>query len=82
MIAELQEQLAEKKVSIKLTVKARSWLATKGYKPEYGARPLRRLILTEIGDTLTDEILFGELVKGGTVKIGLRNKKLTFTYLK
>jgi ATP-dependent Clp protease ATP-binding subunit ClpA len=80
MVTELQVQLAEKKVVIKLTPKARSWLAEKGYDPDYGARPLRRLIMKEVGDILTEEILFGELVRGGTVKVGVRNKKLTFTY--
>ncbi len=82
LVAELQVQLAERKVSIKLTAKARAWLAKTGYEPAYGARPLRRVILKEIGDVLTDEILFGELVSGGLVTVGLRNKKLTFAYKK
>ena len=80
LVAELRIQLAEKKVLLKLTAAARSWLAKKGYDPAYGARPLRRLILKEIGDVLTDEILFGELVAGGKVTVGVRNKKLMFTY--
>ncbi|MCK5069724.1 MAG: AAA family ATPase, partial [Desulfocapsa sp.] len=80
LMAELQIQLAERKVVINLTSAARSWLAKTGYEPAYGARPLRRLILKEIGDVLTDEILFGELVSGGSVTVGTRNKKLTFSY--
>ena len=80
LMAELQIQLAERKVVINLTSAARSWLAKTGYEPAYGARPLRRLILKEIGDVLTDEILFGELVSGGSVTVGVRNKKLTFSY--
>ncbi len=80
MVVELQEQLADRKVSISLTTGARSWLAKKGYEPAYGARPLRRLILKEIGDVLTDQILFGELVTGGHVTVGTRKKKLTFSY--
>jgi len=80
LMAELQLQLAERKVEIHLTAAARSWLAKTGYEPAYGARPLRRLILKEIGDVLTNEILFGELVSGGMVTVGVRNKKLTFTY--
>lgn len=80
LVAELQVQLAEKKVAINLTSAARNWLAKEGYDPAFGARPLRRLILKEIGDVLTDEILFGELVAGGQVTVGLRNKKLTFSY--
>lgn len=80
MVAELQVQLADRKVTIDLTTGARSWLGKEGYQPAFGARPLRRLILKEIGDVLTDEILFGELVAGGHVTVGVRNKKLTFTY--
>jgi len=80
MVAELQVQLADRKVSISLTAGARNWLAKEGYEPSFGARPLRRLILKEIGDVLTDEILFGELAGGGHVTVGLRKKKLTFSY--
>jgi len=82
LIKELEVQLAEKRVSIKLTSEARSYLARKGYDPDYGARPLRRLILKEIGDTLTEEILFGKLAKGGEATIGFREKKLIFRYQK
>ena len=80
MIGELQVQLADKKVSISLTPAARRWLAKEGYDPGYGARPLRRLIIKEIGDRLTEEILFGSLSKGGKVKIGNRHGKMTFQF--
>ena len=80
MINELQAQLSEKKVSITLTEPAREYLAMKGFDPDYGARPLKRLIMQEIGDSLSEEILFGQLTGGGDVKIGLKNKKLTFNY--
>jgi ATP-dependent Clp protease ATP-binding subunit ClpA len=77
---ELQAQLSEKNISISLTPSARRWIAREGYEPAYGARPIRRLIMKEIGDTLTDEILFGALKKGGNVKIGRKNNKMTFRY--
>ena len=80
MIAELQEQMIERKVRIELSGAARAWLADKGYDPDYGARPLRRLIMQEIGDVLADEILFGRLIRGGLVKVGVREKKLLFNY--
>ena len=80
MTLELQAQLSEKNISISLTPSARRWIASEGYEPAYGARPLRRLIMKEIGDTLTDEILFGALKKGGNVKIGRKNNKMTFRY--
>jgi ATP-dependent Clp protease ATP-binding subunit ClpA len=69
MINELQDRLREKMVVITLTEKARQWLAKAGHDPDYGARPLRRLIMTEIGDRITEEILFGSLAKGGTVQV-------------
>ncbi|UCD66501.1 MAG: AAA family ATPase, partial [Deltaproteobacteria bacterium] len=80
MVAELELQLNEKRVSISLSAKARSYLASKGYDPDYGARPLRRLILTEIGDILTEEILFGKLSKGGKALVDSKGKKLVFSY--
>ncbi|WP_028578844.1 ATP-dependent Clp protease ATP-binding subunit ClpA [Desulfogranum japonicum] len=80
MVAELQDQLKEKEIKISLTPAAKSWLAKEGYQPAYGARPLRRLIMKEIGDVLTEEILFGELKNGGTVRVGRRNNAVTFRY--
>lgn len=82
LIGELEAQLAEKRVSIKLTSMARKYLAKKGYDPDYGARPLRRLIMKEIGDILTEEILFGKLAKGGEATVGQREGELIFSYKK
>jgi ATP-dependent Clp protease ATP-binding subunit ClpA len=82
LIKELESQLAEKRVSITLSPAAKVWLAEKGYDPDYGARPLRRLIMKEIGDVLTEEILFGELAKGGEAQIDLQDGQLSFSYVK
>ncbi len=82
LIAELRLQLAEKKVSIVLQDKARTWLAKKGHDPAYGARPLRRLIMKEIGDVLTDEILFGNLTQGGEATVDFKDGSLSFSYIK
>ncbi|PHR28551.1 MAG: ATP-dependent Clp protease ATP-binding subunit ClpA [Desulfotalea sp.] len=82
LIKELETQLAEKRVTIKLTSSARKYLAKEGYDPNYGARPLRRLIMKEIGDTLTEEILFGQLAKGGEVQVDRKNDKLVYCYTK
>jgi ATP-dependent Clp protease ATP-binding subunit ClpA len=69
-IAEVDEQLRERKVEIELTPAARSWLAVKGYDPDFGARPLGRVIQTELKDRLADDVLFGALSKkGGRVVI-------------
>ncbi len=80
LIRELQVQLTDKRVQIKLTAKAKRWLAGKGYDPNYGARPLGRLIMVEIGDVLAEEILFGKLRQGGQVRVGLKKDKLTFAF--
>lgn len=79
-INELQKQLSQKKVVIGLSDNARDWLAARGYDPQFGARPLGRLIQTEIKDILSEEVLFGKLSKGGKVLIDLDNDKLTFNY--
>lgn len=65
----LKNGLFEKKVFFELTSSARDWLARKGYDPKLGARPLQRLIRTEIEDVLAKEVLFGKLTKGGKVKV-------------
>jgi ATP-dependent Clp protease ATP-binding subunit ClpA len=77
-VLQLETQLAERHVAITLEPDARAWLATKGYDPKYGARPLARLIQTEVRNPLTDEILFGGLEHGGTVRIGLADDALQF----
>jgi ATP-dependent Clp protease ATP-binding subunit ClpA len=79
-ILQLEAQLAERRVAIALEPEARAWLATKGYDPVYGARPLARVVQTEVRDPLTDQILFGQLENGGTVTIGLKDDALDFAY--
>jgi ATP-dependent Clp protease ATP-binding subunit ClpA len=79
-VLQLEAQLAERRVAITLTSDARAWLATKGYDPVYGARPLARVVQREVRDPLTDEILFGKLERGGTVTIGVADDRLTFAF--
>jgi ATP-dependent Clp protease ATP-binding subunit ClpA len=78
-VLELEAQLRERRIAFTLTPEARAYLAKKGYDTRYGARPLSRLIQSEVRDPLTEEILFGELENGGTVTIGFDAEKLTFT---
>jgi len=80
LIGELVGQLAEKRVKIRLSEAARKYLAHKGYDPDYGARPLRRLIMEEIGDPLTEEILFGKLARGGDVLVEVKDDTISFSY--
>ncbi len=79
-ILQLEAQLSERSIAITLDPEARAWLARKGYDPVYGARPLARVIQTEVRDPLTDEILFGRLEQGGTVTIRLADDTLTFDF--
>jgi len=79
-VLELEAQLRERKVAIDLKPEARVHLAKKGFDPVYGARPLNRLVQTEVRNPLTDEILFGRLEHGGTVHVGFDGEKLTFDY--
>ncbi|MCZ6563213.1 MAG: ATP-dependent Clp protease ATP-binding subunit ClpA [Deltaproteobacteria bacterium] len=79
-IMELDIQLNEKKVFLHLSPKGRRWLAKRGYDPIFGARPMERLIQTEIKRSLAEEILFGKLQNGGKVDIDESDDKLTFTY--
>ncbi|MBB1448406.1 ATP-dependent Clp protease ATP-binding subunit ClpA [Pseudoalteromonas sp. SG41-6] len=79
-IVELQAQLDKKSVNLELTSKAREWLADKGYDKAMGARPMARVIQEELKKQLANEILFGELVDGGTVKISVKDKKIRFDY--
>jgi len=79
-ILELDAQLNEKRVFIQLTPAARIYLAAKGYDPTFGARPMARLIQTEIKRVLADDILFGQLRDGGRVEIDAVDGALTFAY--
>jgi ATP-dependent Clp protease ATP-binding subunit ClpA len=72
-INELNGQLAEKRVLVKLTKEAREWLATNGFDARYGARPMSRLIHEKIKQPLANEILFGKLTDGGSVAVSAKN---------
>ncbi|MEA3523575.1 MAG: ATP-dependent Clp protease ATP-binding subunit ClpA [Campylobacterota bacterium] len=73
-IAELNQDLKKKKVSIELSKKAKGYLAQMGYEPEMGARPLTRMIQEYIKDPLSDELLFGKLKNGGHVKVDYKKE--------
>jgi ATP-dependent Clp protease ATP-binding subunit ClpA len=77
---ELEGQLQDKKVALVVDEDAKIWLAEHGYDPQMGARPMARIIQNKIKKPLANEILFGSLSHGGTVKVGVRNGKLVFEY--
>ena len=69
LVGELGGQLDDRKITIDLTDAARDWLAEHGYEPDFGARPMRRLIDEKIKRKLADEILFGKLADGGKIVV-------------
>jgi ATP-dependent Clp protease ATP-binding subunit ClpA len=81
-IFRLESQLADRNVTIQLDDKARKWLVDRGYDRANGARPMARLIAEQIKRPLADEVLFGKLTKGGTVKVTVGDGELAFNISK
>ncbi len=79
-IVKLNKQMAAKKITIKLGKKARTYIAEEGYSDVFGAREIARVIDKKIKEALTDEILFGVLKDGGTVKVTYKQEKLDFVF--
>ncbi len=79
-IVELQVQLDNKGVSMEIDDKARQWLADKGYDRAMGARPMARVMQEHVKKNLANELLFGELVNGGSVKITVKKDELKFDF--
>jgi ATP-dependent Clp protease ATP-binding subunit ClpA len=77
-VLELEAQLADRNVTVDLSDDAADWLAKNGFDELYGARPLARVIQEHVKKPLADEILFGKLVRGGHVRIVLKDGKLAF----
>ncbi len=76
-LIELEAQLQEKHVAMTATPEARHWLAEHGFDPQMGARPMARLLQDKIKRPLADELLFGKLVSGGRVTVGVTEGQLT-----
>jgi ATP-dependent Clp protease ATP-binding subunit ClpA len=77
-VDELNKQVEDKNITIKLSKKAKEYLVENGYNKNMGARELSRVIDTEIKPYLTEEMLFGSLSDGGVLKVNSRNNKLFF----
>ncbi len=84
-VFQLEAQLADRGVTIELSEEAARWLAETGYDEKFGARPLARVIQEHIKKPLADELLFGKLLNGGTVRVLVAGegaeKKLAFEYI-
>ena len=75
-IVELQAQLDDKGVSLELTKEAKKWLVEHGYDKNMGARPMARIIQEHVKKPLANELLFGELTRGGIAKVGVKKGQL------
>ena len=74
---ELEATLEDKNVSLIISDAARKWFSINGYDAQMGARPMSRLIEKEIRKPLADELLFGKLINGGVVKVGVKKDQIT-----
>ncbi len=75
-VLQLEAQLMDRNVHIELTEEAADWLGEKGYDDKMGARPLGRVIQEHIKKPLAEELLFGKLIKGGVVRVALKDDKI------
>jgi ATP-dependent Clp protease ATP-binding subunit ClpC len=78
MVKDLQQRLADRKIKIEISDKAKSWLAEIGHDPTYGARPLRRAIEQYVENPLSSRLLRGEFKEGDTIRVDLSDDSLTF----
>jgi ATP-dependent Clp protease ATP-binding subunit ClpB len=78
-LAALQQRLAGRRLTLDVSDAAREWLSLNGFDPLYGARPLRRLVQTSIGDRLARALIAGEIVDGQTVHIDVDDEKAGLT---
>lgn len=79
-LIELENLLNEKNIHLTVKDEVRDWLASKGYDPKYGARPIARLIQDKIKRPLVEEVLFGKLEKGGHVEVELKKDEVQFNF--
>jgi ATP-dependent Clp protease ATP-binding subunit ClpA len=78
-VGQLEDQVAERGVKIRITAKAKEWMAVEGYKPEFGAREMGRVVHNSIKKPLADLMLFGPLQDGGEAIIDMVDGELTVT---
>jgi ATP-dependent Clp protease ATP-binding subunit ClpB len=74
-VRKLTERLRERKIELRLTEKAKEWLAKEGFDPAYGARPLKRVIQKEIQDRLAMNLLEGKFKEGDTVTVDVDSRR-------
>jgi ATP-dependent Clp protease ATP-binding subunit ClpA len=77
-VREVVERLSGKRITLSISPEARSWLAEKGYNPQYGARPLKRAIQDKILTPIASLMVDQGILEGGAVDVGVKNGDLTF----
>jgi ATP-dependent Clp protease ATP-binding subunit ClpB len=75
-LRELEKRLAERRITLHVSDKAAEWLAANGFDMAYGARPLRRFIMSALEDPIAEKILSGQITDGGSVNVDVKNKEL------
>ncbi len=78
MMREIRELLRDKSMDIELTAKAKKWLVERGYEPQFGARPLRRVIERFVVDPVSERILSGEFIEGDVILVDVSRNNLVF----
>jgi ATP-dependent Clp protease ATP-binding subunit ClpB len=78
-LMQVEDRLKERGITLAIEKSARKYLAEEGFDPEFGARPMKRLIQKMILDRLADKIIRGELKDGGKVKVNYKADSLVFT---
>jgi ATP-dependent Clp protease ATP-binding subunit ClpA len=81
MVAEVQERLEDRGITITLTDEARNWLADIGFDPTFGARPLRRAIQRHLENNLAREVLAGRVQEGESVTVEADEEGLKFDHM-
>ncbi|MEK6554592.1 MAG: ATP-dependent Clp protease ATP-binding subunit ClpA [Bdellovibrionota bacterium] len=81
-VDELRDQLKKKKIAFNVAPEVLKWLYLKGHQPQYGARPLARTVDEHLKKPLVDQILFGDVAKGGTIHVTLEKDALDFKFAK
>jgi ATP-dependent Clp protease ATP-binding subunit ClpA len=81
-VDDLNLKLLKKKVVLEFNDEAIEWVAVKGYDEAYGARPIRRLVEEKVKQPLAEELLFGEMANGGTIKVTVKDDALDFEFIK
>jgi ATP-dependent Clp protease ATP-binding subunit ClpB len=74
----LYKLLVDRRITLEVDEAAKKWIADKGYDPAYGARPLKRVIQTELQNNLAEKLLQGDIVDGSTVKVSVKKDELSF----